>query len=77
MCVNKEILRRLLFFTYPALVHIVKHYLPGAKFYQLMPSQSLPVSVLQGALSERPQMLIDQMRQSAEVTHLLCHEILF
>lgn len=28
-------------------------------------------SVLQGALSERPQMFLDQIRQSAEVTNLI------
>lgn len=77
MCVNKEILVKLLLFTYPALVHIVKHYLPEMRFYELMQSQSLPVSVLQGALSERPQMLLDQMRQSAEVMHSLCHVFCF
>lgn len=33
MCVNKEILVRLVLFTYPELVHIVKHYLPEMRFW--------------------------------------------
>lgn len=70
-CVNKEILLRLLLFAYPALVHMVKHYLPEMRLCELMSSQFVSVSVMQGALSERPQMLLDQIRQSAEVIRSL------